>query len=416
MKFLIGTIIVLITLLAILYLIPVKQKNFFDLYQKEDKASKQLKEFYKKQPRYIVVDGVKWKYLITGKGDKVILFLHGMGGAYDLWWQQVAAFENNYKIITYTLPDEVDNLEDATQGIRAILDKEKVGRFIAVGTSMGGLIAQYLLKIMPEKLEKVVFGNTFTPNKLLYEQNKSTAKIVPFLPEIVISKFGEKSLKEKLLPTAHNDSLLAAFLPSLPFSKKSFINRSKIVFEFFGFNPSLYKYKRVPKLIIESDNDPLIPPELRKQIKEFYPDAEVYTFHGEGHFPYINAASKYNRVLKAFFQKPNIFEQMEKTVNTYFEGRKKADVNLLKQAFSPQARLIHASDTTQIISLEDYLNHVSTEGPQSVETRILDADHNQNTGVVKTLFVYPKKKYTDYLMLTKEKGEWRIIGKVFERN
>ena len=73
--------------------------------------------------------------------------------------------------------------------------------------------------------------------------------------------------------------------------------------DFFTINPSLDKYKRVPKLIIESDNDPLVSPNLRRDLKSLYSDAEVYTFHNEGHFPYINAADEYNRVLRSFLQK-----------------------------------------------------------------------------------------------------------------
>jgi len=39
---------------------------------------------------------------------------------------------------------------------------------------------------------------------------------------------------------------------------------------------------------------------MRKELKELYPEAEVYTFHNAGHFPYVNAAGEYNKVLKVF--------------------------------------------------------------------------------------------------------------------
>ncbi|MCI2228727.1 alpha/beta hydrolase [Polaribacter sp. MSW13] len=296
------TLFLLISIIGlfILYNISAPQSNFFEHYKKNDIASKTLREFQNRKTKKITVNSVSWQYLSTGKGTKTIVFLHGMGGAYDLWWQQINYFENDFKIITYTLPDEIDNLNDALAGIKSILKEEKVDKFIAVGTSMGGYITQYILKSIPERVEKVVFGNTFPPNEDLLKDNLLKSKIIPFLPEIVISKLGDKTLKDKLLPAAKNDTLLACFLPSLPFSKKSFINRFKVVVDPFTINSTENKYKQISKLIIESDNDPLIPKKLRKEIKELYLNAKVYTFHNEGHFPYINASNEYNKVLDYF--------------------------------------------------------------------------------------------------------------------
>jgi len=299
-SYLYKTLFLLIIIIAGIYYIPAPKANFFELYTTNDKAAQSLKEFRSKPIKKIEVDGMKWEYYVGGKGKKTILFLHGMGGAYDLWWQQVAAFEKNYKIITYTLPEEINSLENATNGILKILETENIDTFYAVGTSMGGYITQYLVNTIPNRVEKAVFGNTFPPNKLIAKENKGKSKLIPWLPEILISKLGKKKVKEEIVPAAKNSELLKAFLPSLPFSKKQFMNRYYVVIDNFIANPTKYEIIRIPKLIIESDNDPLIQPELRKKIKEIYSDAKVYTFHNEGHFPYINASEEYNKVLSNF--------------------------------------------------------------------------------------------------------------------
>ncbi len=299
----------LLVLIFIIYLIPARQKDFSKLYSRGDQAANRLKAFMQKPLKTIIINHVEWKYLITGPGGKTILFIHGMGGAYNLWWQQVEYFQDDYKIITFSLPPEIDNLEDAANGIIEILNKEGINELYVAGTSMGGYIAQYLANIMPEKIEKLVLSNTFPPNTLLEKQNKSRIKIVPYLPEIVIHKFAGLQLRNSILPAAKHPELLAEFLPALPFSKKQFVNRSYIVFDKFTPRPGNYEIKRIQKLIIESDNDPLVDKLLREQLKETYNDAMVYTFHGEGHFPYINAAEKYNSVLKRFFdQKIELLE------------------------------------------------------------------------------------------------------------
>ncbi|MCF6181483.1 alpha/beta fold hydrolase [Lutibacter sp.] len=407
---------VIIIVLIIIYLIPAPQANFFKLYKTDNTISKSLKKLQAKPTKKIMVDGVTWDYYTGGNGTKTILFLHGMGGAYDLWWQQIAAFEKDYKVISYTLPEKINSLKKASEGILAILKKEHVNKFYAVGTSMGGYITQYLVNLIPNRVEKAVFGNTFPPNTLIAQENATKSKVIPFLPEILISKLGEKKLNNELIPASKNSKLLKAFLPSLPFSKKQFMNRYSVVIDPFTANPTSYKIKRIPKLILESDNDPLIQPELRKKLKELYSDAKVYTFHNEGHFPYINASNEYNKVLRDFLNEKDEYLEVEKTIANYFEGRKNANITQLQSAFSNDAKLYTVKENTElIIPLKSYLDKVKTDGKQKVATQILDGDITGNIANFKTKFSYSKFSYTDYLSLLKINNQWKIISKTFTK-
>lgn len=408
--------LILFLIVLVLYFIPASKSDFFKLYVNYDKPAQNLKEFKSRATKEIVVDGVNWEYYAGGNGNKTIFFIHGMGGSYDLWWQQIIAFEKDFKVISYTLPASINSLEKASEGILKILEAEKVDKFYAVGTSMGGYIVQYLVNTIPSRIEKVVFGNTFPPNNLIAKENETKSKVIPYLPEIIISKLGEKKLNEEIVPAAKNSPLLKAFLISLPFSKEQFINRYYIVIDKFTSFPDSYKTKRIPKLIIESDNDPLIQPKLQKEIKELYANAEVFTFHNEGHFPYINASEAYNKVLRDFLTKENDYEIAEKTITNYFEGRRNADLLRLKNAFSENTILQTISnDEIATISLENYLNVVKTNGSQEVETKILDGDITNNIGVFKIEFKYKDTSYIDYLTALKTKDGWKIINKTFTK-
>jgi hypothetical protein len=246
---------------------------------------------------------------------------------------------------------------------------------------------------------------------------KPRVKLFHYLPEIVIGWFAQKSLKDKLLPAGHNDPLLKAFLPSLPFSKRSFINRFYIVVDMFTINPAQFKYKRIPKLIIESDNDPLVPEKLRNELKELYPEAKVHTFHNEGHFPYINATKEFNETLNIFFNEKNDIKEVEKVVYNYFKGRKNANIGLLKRIFNDKAQLNFSDNINfHFISLENYLSKVKQDGVKQVNTKILDIDIQNNMAFVKTAFKYTKESYVDYLILLKKNDNWEITSKTFIRN
>ena len=295
-------ILILISALIILYVWPITTSSFSELYKKNDSAALGLKSLQNHPLKSLIIEGVKWNYYSNGSGEKCILFIHGMGGTYDLWWNQLLNFESNYKVISYTLPKEINSLEKVDRGISAILAKENVKTYIAVGTSMGGYIAQYLMVKHPENVEKVVMGNTFPPNQIIKNDNKIKQWFLPFLPKIVVAKFFQDKLKSDIEKYSEKNKLLQAFLLSIPFEKQSFTGRYAIVIEHFAINSKDPVIKNIPKMIFESDNDPMISPQLRLDLKKLYPEAVIYTFNNKGHFPYVNDVSKYNEQLKIFIE------------------------------------------------------------------------------------------------------------------
>lgn len=287
-------------LLVFLYYIPAPKADFFKLYNKNDTYSKNMKFLLQQPMKKVVNKGITWKYYDYGKGEPAIVFLHGMGGSAEIWWNQILELGKNHRVIAYTLPDRVNSLEKAEKGIMNILDKENIHDFYLVGTSMGGYIAQYIMDKHPDRVKKAVFGNTFAPNNLISVKNGGKRKLLPLFPELLIWQLGKKQLSQIILPAAQNNKLLASILPSLSFSKKGFINRYDLVVDTFTPYPERKEIRNIPKMIIESDNDPLIDPVLRKQLKQLYDYARVYTFHDQGHFPYVSNVEEYNTILHDF--------------------------------------------------------------------------------------------------------------------
>ncbi|WP_169311165.1 alpha/beta fold hydrolase [Thermodesulfatator indicus] len=247
------------------------------------------------------INQTKWEYLVLGNGRETVLFLHGMMGAYDVWWQQITALLDQYKIISLTYPT-VDTLEGLSQGILAILQSEKVSRVKIVGTSMGGYLAQYLMLKYPEIISCVVLGNTFPPNDLLRRKILILLKVLPFLPQSLIIKLLKRNIVKKIYPASqYCDVTLNYLLEFLlkRINKKQIISRVKVIME--NFELSDIKTLKIPIQIIESDNDPLVEEILRERLKSIYSSAQIYTFSSAGHFPYINRAEHYTNLLKKFF-------------------------------------------------------------------------------------------------------------------
>lgn len=297
---------VIVVALVGAYFIPVPRVPFNQLYAKVNPETTQsLVSFRETYPtKSVYVDDIKWDYIIVGSGQETILFLHGMTGSYDIWWQQIEALKNDYRIISVTYP-AVNSLEEMDKGISTIIDHEKVDKVNLAGTSLGGYFAQYLVARHSDHILRAVFANTFPPNKIIAEKNKTIGVLLPYLPEWLVLNVLRGSFVNSIYPASGNDEFTLAFLNEISYgrmSKAQVVGRYRAVVELFAA-PDVQALG-VPAMIIESDNDPLVESTLREALKATYSSASVYTFHNAGHFSYLNHSAEYTDLLKKFFQTP----------------------------------------------------------------------------------------------------------------
>ena len=298
--------LILVMVIAGVYLYPVPRVPFDEVYAKTSKSeSASLSAFrVNYPPKMLEVNNVEWEYLVMGEGEETILFLHGMTGAYDIWWHQLEALQADYRVIAVTYP-AVNTLAELDAGVLSILKAEGVDKFKVVGTSLGGYFAQYLVANHPDRILRAVFSNTFPPNDLIVEKNKSIGAAWPFLPEWLVIDVLRGSFASSVYPASGNDELTLAFLNEISYgrmSKAQVVGCFHCVVEKFEV-PDLNTL-RIPVLIIEADNDPLVELALREKLKVVYPTAEVQIFSGVGHFPYLNRASEYTKILEDFLVGP----------------------------------------------------------------------------------------------------------------
>jgi pimeloyl-ACP methyl ester carboxylesterase len=293
----------IVVLLLIGYFWPVPREDFAKLYQKVPPQVRQSLLDFRAQhpPKHVRVGQHDWEYVAFGRGEKAILFLHGMTGAYDIWWQQMVPLSEQYKVVSLTYPP-VDTLEELSQGVLAVLDAEGIQRANVVGTSLGGYLLQYLMIHHPERIEKAVLGNTFPPNDVLRQRNQTLIRVLPFLPDWLVMRTFRNNFVNVIYPAAGYSELVLAYMleqVSGRMSKAQIVGRARAVIE--PFQPPHPEALGIPVMIIEADNDPLVEASLREQLKTTYSGARVHILHAVGHFPYLNEPETYTELLRAFF-------------------------------------------------------------------------------------------------------------------
>lgn len=292
-------LMILFLVALLLYVTSTRPVSFRQLYARvDDEITRSLEAFRRAYPpQQLDVDGTTWEYLALGQGDEAVLFLHGLAGAYDIWWQQIEALHDRYRVLAVTYPP-VDSLRALGRGINAILAQERVHTVNVVGSSLGGYLAQYLLAKHPDKIKRAVLANTLPPNDILARKTRA-AKLLPVVPEWMILLGLRLNTSRSIYLTSEHSEIVRAYLLEQSYrtmSKAQFIARYRCVVD--PFAPLVPQ--GMPMLIIEADNDPLIEETLRDMLKATYPSALVHTFQDAGHFPYLNRPKVYTRLIERF--------------------------------------------------------------------------------------------------------------------
>ena len=108
---------------------------------------------------------------------------------------------------------------------------------------------------------------------------------------------------------------------------------------------------------------------------------------------------------------------VRQVVQNYLHGLKYNDVESLKKAFWPEAKLFFVNKDGQLGQLTQsqwYEGFAGSAGKEEkVDLRITSVDITGNAASVKVEEDYPNSKYIDYLSLLKFNGEWRIVNKIY---
>ena len=109
-------------------------------------------------------------------------------------------------------------------------------------------------------------------------------------------------------------------------------------------------------------------------------------------------------------------EQIASTLMDYIEGTSNGEPDKLKRAFHPDFNLysVAKEDSLRIWQGKDYVSNVK-EGKKSNRIgRIISIDFEHNAAIAKVEILIPNRKiFTDYFLLLKYEGSWKIIHKSF---
>lgn len=271
-----------------------------------------LKEFRRAHPvKSLNFGNQQWEYIACGRESaQTLLLLPGALSVGESTFPLITAFENDYRIIapSYALSRTMNGL---CEGIAHILETEGAGRAHVMGSSYGGLVAQYFVRKFSDKALSLVLSHTFLMNPKLALPLRIMSKLFPLLPDSLFVPLLKLRLNKMLLSTLRRANhpeyeFWRAYLNEAIASdrlREVAIHQNNCLLELAcepQFTADDLKNWRGKILIIDSDDDPAIPAKERELLRKTYPQAQVHTFRDAGHASSILKPKEVFSVIKNF--------------------------------------------------------------------------------------------------------------------
>ncbi|MBF0570840.1 MAG: alpha/beta hydrolase [Candidatus Omnitrophica bacterium] len=104
--------------------------------------------------------GLNWHYEVSGSGDAIVM-IHGLGASGRFWQAQKDFLCTDFQVVTLDLPGHGKSswmpvsLAEITVDIRQILNSLGILQFSLLASSMGGLVALELYRMIPQDIMRV---------------------------------------------------------------------------------------------------------------------------------------------------------------------------------------------------------------------------------------------------------------------
>ena len=121
-------------------------------------------------------------------------------------------------------------------------------------------------------------------------------------------------------------------------------------------------------------------------------------------------------VLTQSFYAQTELESINKTLLDYIEGTANGEPERVREAFHKKLNLYHVKKDSLVTWVgKRYVNNIKKGRKSNRLGRVVSVDYTNDAAIAKIEIIMPsyKRIYTDYLMLLKVKGKWKIIHKSF---
>jgi len=260
----------------------------------------------------IRVNNIEIYYEIQGQGDPLVLIM-GLRRNMEWWYHQLPILSQHFKVLAFDnrgagrsdkpkMDYTIRLFADDTMGLMEALNIKNAH---ILGLSMGGYIAQELTINYPEAVRSLILACTSSGGGravlMSPERLKEFTANEGLSPEQILQKDMDIYFSDKFI-TEHPEKITEFIEISLRYYQPP--DAFERQFAACLKHDTVDRLNRVtiPTLILAGDDDPLVPPENSRILKELIPHAELILFPGKRHCFFIEEAEEFNQEVISFLK------------------------------------------------------------------------------------------------------------------
>jgi 3-oxoadipate enol-lactonase len=253
----------------------------------------------------------RFGYEASGAPERrVLVFLHGIGGAARAWRGQLEHFGEHYHAVAWDMPGygqsaRLDTVSITTlaAALQDFLIQIGARRPILVGHSIGGMIVQEWLLTHPQAAAAVVLAQTspaFGKADGDWQRSFIAARLGPLdrgatmaslAPDLVSELVGDD-------PDPQGLQLATSCMAGVP---EASYRASMLALLGFDRRQALKDIK-VPTLVLAGSKDRNAPAAMMEKMASFIPGADYVELHGAGHLVNLERPGEFNAALESFLK------------------------------------------------------------------------------------------------------------------
>jgi pimeloyl-ACP methyl ester carboxylesterase len=244
-----------------------------------------------------------WQYFDSGQGKECIVLLHGSLVTGESFFPFVDAFPAPFRILLPSTAGSITSMEEAVSGVLAILDKEGIAQAHVFGHSLGGMVAQCLVRRAADRIATLILSSTEAPSEAEAVIAQRDLARVRLLPEWFIRAY-LRLRPSRDAPELTPDQLrFFAEYVAAPGVKQRALSSALIQLDYHrNFRFSVRDLEDWPGrvLIAACQNDKVVTTASYHQLSALYPGASRHVFPNAGHMSMLGRVSEYAGLILNF--------------------------------------------------------------------------------------------------------------------
>jgi 3-oxoadipate enol-lactonase len=256
---------------------------------------------------FVKVDRVRLHFRIDGpENAPPVVFLNALGTDLGMWNPQIAAFGSNYRVVRHDFRGQGDSDSPAGPYTIELLGTDTIGflealdiqRAFVCGSSTGGMVAQWLAALHPERVRRAVLASTAArigSTRLWNDRADAvTSGGMAAVAEQVIRRLVTDSFRSR---DPEGAEAVAATLKSCPPEGYTAICLALRD----GDLADIVAKIRAPSLIVVGADDVATPPADARWLHEHIVGSELVVLDDASHLCNIEQPARFNEVVLEFF-------------------------------------------------------------------------------------------------------------------